>query len=163
MSHVRSLSAVLLGLHIVGRTYAQNNVTVEESDAALVYTPFKSTWDSFGNPQTRADGTVDDNYFHGGNCLAIKLPGATVSLTFNGSYIAYYSDMMNNHGSMSVTLDGKITTLNTFNAAGGVRQVKLFESFVDPNTPNHTITLTCLETKNMGLDYFLYTAATPTM
>lgn len=64
---------------------------------------------------------MDENYFHGGGCLAVKLPGATVSLTFNGarcyeparfvisnlpqgSYIAYYSDLMNNHGSMQVFL-----------------------------------------------------------
>ncbi|KZV85073.1 hypothetical protein EXIGLDRAFT_726435 [Exidia glandulosa HHB12029] len=156
MSLVWGLSAVLLALTAV--VDAQHNVTVEESDPTLLYTPSISAWYPSANPQKLTNGTLDGDYFHGGGYVAIGLPGATVSFTFNGSYIAYYSDQNNNHGSMTVALDSKTTTLSSYNA-DSVPQVKLFEAFVDPDVPNHTITLTCLEFKNIGLDYFLYTAA----
>ncbi|KZV85068.1 hypothetical protein EXIGLDRAFT_699781 [Exidia glandulosa HHB12029] len=173
MPYFPHLCAVVLAAStLMGATYAQHDVTVEENDSARAPTQSCIRLRDRSGRQfatRRHEGTE-------------HLPGATVSLTFNGthsranlshskpevtispgSYIAYYSDKNNDHGSMTITLDNKTTTLNTFNAAGAVPQVKIFESFVDPDIPDHTITLTCLESWTMGLDYFIYTAATPAM
>ncbi|KAH7105070.1 hypothetical protein BKA62DRAFT_691584 [Auriculariales sp. MPI-PUGE-AT-0066] len=156
----RSFRSVLLVIvALVAFSRAQQGVIVEEDDSRLVYSPWSRDWDHFTNPIT-LNGTTYNNYFHGGGYLAIHTVNASVTLTFNGSYIAYYGDQMDNHGQMRITLDGKITDRSSFSATP-VPQAKLFEATVDPNVPNHQITLTCLESKNMGFDYFLFTEATP--
>ncbi|KZV96131.1 hypothetical protein EXIGLDRAFT_706133 [Exidia glandulosa HHB12029] len=145
MPYFPHLCAVVLAAStLMGATYAQHDVTVEENDSALVYTPPRSVWETIGNPQARGDGTIDSGYYHGDGYVCISLPGATVSLTFNGTH-------------------SRANLSHSKPETGAVPQVKIFESFVAPDIPDHTITLTCLESWTMGLDYFIYTAATPAM
>ncbi|EJD50508.1 hypothetical protein AURDEDRAFT_160409 [Auricularia subglabra TFB-10046 SS5] len=151
--------AIVLSLSLAGRA---KDVDVETNNAALVYKPSIASWPTRSNPQLGPDGTSDNSYYHGGGYRITSVLGASVSLRFNGSYIAYYSDLLPGHGNMEIDLDGNKTSITPFTPGpNGTPQVKLFEANLDPNVPNHTITLTNLENKTMGLDYFLYTAASP--
>ncbi|EJD50515.1 hypothetical protein AURDEDRAFT_112161 [Auricularia subglabra TFB-10046 SS5] len=135
---------------------AQSDVIVEETSPALVYEPSFQFWGQIGV----AAGQPANNYYHGGGYVSTDSPGASVSLTFNGSYVAFYSDGYIAHGMMEVDMDGRKSQVNQWsnNTEG---QKMFFQAHVDPNTPNHVIKLTCLEKKTMGVDYFVYTAATP--
>lgn len=57
-----------------------------------------------------------------------------------------------------VNLDGDESTVSAYSPLPyGTPQVKLFEARVDPYAAHHTIKLTNLEAKTVGLDYFIFT------
>lgn len=150
-----ALAAASLGA--VARS--QQDVYIEAFSSLLVYLPDKGSWWPNRNPQPGPNGTSVENYYHAGECQSSLVLGASVSLTFVGSYIAYYGDLHQSHGEMEINLDGNITRLTTHTPLPyGTPQVKLFEAHVDPDMPAHTIKLTNLEdNKYTSLDYFLYT------
>ncbi|EJD50519.1 hypothetical protein AURDEDRAFT_160420 [Auricularia subglabra TFB-10046 SS5] len=152
-------SFVLVGLPWI----LAQNVIVEEDNPSLAYVPPISSWNSASGPQPGPpNGSVIGDYFHAGGYRAYDFEGGSITLKFNGSYIAYYSDLFWNHGEMEVDLDGTKTAFSTYSSLSfGTPQVRLFEAHVDPNIPDHTIKLTNLENKTMGFDYFLYTIAFP--
>lgn len=123
-----------------------------------MYWPSLDYWIPDSGPQRIANGSLVDDYFHADDYRSSDFLGASVSLTFNGSYIAYYCDLYPSHGTTEVNLDGQKTTVSSHSSLQyDTPQVKLFEAHVDPSVLEHTITLTNLEDKwQTGLDYFLY-------
>ncbi|EJD50507.1 hypothetical protein AURDEDRAFT_160408 [Auricularia subglabra TFB-10046 SS5] len=138
---------------------AQDHVFVEENYPSLVFSPLIFNWHPNKNPQPGPNDTMVNDYYHNGGYLSIDLAGASVAFTFNGSYIAYYSDLHFTHGKMEVELDGARTSITTHSESGpqGTPQVKLFEAHLNPDVQNHVIKLINLENKTMGFDYFLLT------
>lgn len=138
-------------------------VIVEEDDPSLVYVPPIGSWNFVSGPQPGPpNGSVIGDYFHAGGYRAYDFEGGSITFKFNGSYIAYYSDLFRNHGKMEVDLDGVKTAFSTYSPLSfGTPHVNLFEAHVDPNIPDHIIKLTNLENKTMGFDYILYTVEFP--
>lgn len=125
---------VMLGLFLAARA---GDVEIEDTNPALVYEPSQDSWQQFVNPGPGKDRASCDNYYHGGGYSFTNILGASVSLTFNGSYIAYYSDLYYMHGPMEISLDGKITTITPSytSLSHGMPQQKLFDAQVDPSVP----------------------------
>ncbi|KAH7099524.1 hypothetical protein BKA62DRAFT_308502 [Auriculariales sp. MPI-PUGE-AT-0066] len=152
---------LFLLLAVLGGIGAQRSVTiVEEDDPALDFSK-TFTWQRFENPQWIGGDNFVNDYWHGGAAVAVSLAGASITLTFNGSYIAYYGDMNSDHGRIKVTVDGVDNIVNSFRQGGAAQQQLLFHQNVDADVPNHVITLTCLEAKQISFDYFAYMPAEP--
>lgn len=81
-----------------GTQSAYKGIYVEANDPSLVYWPSLDYWIPDSGPQRIANGSLVDDYFHADDYRSSDFLGASVSLTFNGSYIAYYCDLYPSHG-----------------------------------------------------------------
>ena len=86
------------------------------------------------------------NYWMGGVKGTTK-PGATVSLTANGSAFAFVTSVGPNMGQVEVTLDGEsMGVVDLYAPVATDRYVAWSTSFADLGS--HTLTVTALGTKN---------------
>ncbi|EJD50518.1 hypothetical protein AURDEDRAFT_160419 [Auricularia subglabra TFB-10046 SS5] len=146
---MRALASLAVSLFsCVLAAQALGQVFVEENNPLLIFSPQRESWNSNNNPQPGPNGTMIADYYHGGGYFYIDIAGASVTYTFNGTFI---------------DLDGRTTRITTYSHVHpeGTPQVKLFETAVDPNVPNHVIKLTNLDNKVMGVDFFLFTPLPP--
>ncbi|EJD50493.1 hypothetical protein AURDEDRAFT_160395 [Auricularia subglabra TFB-10046 SS5] len=133
-SSSRSTVIVLFGAPLKAADIYQKyfaDIYVEAFDLRLVYAPSIDSWTRNFNPQPGPNATMVENYFHAGEYRATIVQGASVSLTFNGSYIAYYSDLHSSHGFIEIDLDGNKTAITTFSPLPyGTPQLNLFDAHV---------------------------------
>ncbi|EJD46813.1 hypothetical protein AURDEDRAFT_123919 [Auricularia subglabra TFB-10046 SS5] len=105
--------------------------------------------------------TLSDDDYHGASYHLTSTPGAYATFTFNGSYVAYYSDLNFDHGAFTVSLDGRIVLSGSSQSATLLKQRVLFSSAVAPG--RHVLTITNAQDANItGVDYFIYHSDYPT-
>ncbi|EJD45422.1 hypothetical protein AURDEDRAFT_165637 [Auricularia subglabra TFB-10046 SS5] len=126
--------------------FSPQDVVVEDDDLVHVtYSP-ESAW--------KAVQDQPENY-RSGSYHKTSVSGATATISFTGSFIAYYSDYNYNHGNFVVALDGVvISQLSTHNTYL-IKQQLIFGTFVSDGTHNLAITNT-EDGHIVGVDYFVY-------
>lgn len=132
------------------------NITVENTDPALVYTPplgvgAQAEWQVLPGP--------DATYFSGGNCTATTTRGATVAFTFYGSAIYVLMDKNVNHSpAMGVTVSSTPPQTTTINLRGPETPSGVVFSATNLNPAvATTITLTDTDGLVIGIDAFFVT------
>ncbi|EJD50859.1 hypothetical protein AURDEDRAFT_160000 [Auricularia subglabra TFB-10046 SS5] len=89
--------------------------------------------------------------------LPASAPESTVAARPNtGTLVSSDSSHTTAHTVAPINLNDRNSTISTYSPLPyGTPQVKLFEAQVDPRAVRHTIKLTNLEAKTIGLDYFV--------
>ncbi|KAH7320481.1 hypothetical protein B0J17DRAFT_295169 [Rhizoctonia solani] len=129
-------------------------VTVDDNDLTRV--SYSAGWDS-------AVQTSQLHAFHYANTMhRTKQPGASVSLTFNGSAVWYYTDLSTGHGKVNVTLDGKQSWIVTGDATF-VSAQRILWNATDLPYGEHTVVVTHADSANLWatLDFFRYLPTQP--
>ncbi|KZW00594.1 hypothetical protein EXIGLDRAFT_830733 [Exidia glandulosa HHB12029] len=116
-------------------------IVVEDVDPQVQYT---GGWTILGS----------GNGYHGGQLHMSQDLTASITFSFTGSHIWYYSDLNADHGRFSIAVDSD--TPQEYSSHSESLQVvqALFEQELDPG--QHTITIQNRENKTLGLDFFLY-------
>ncbi|EJD46818.1 hypothetical protein AURDEDRAFT_164271 [Auricularia subglabra TFB-10046 SS5] len=129
---------------------SRTEVLIEDDNALYVsYFP-PSAWEYWKQPA-----------YHGQSYHITRTPGAYATFVFNGSYMAYVSDMNYNHGEFDVFLNGEeIFNGTSYSDTVRMQQV-LFESTLEPG--RHTMSFVNGgggfgegTATVMGVDYFIY-------
>lgn len=127
------------------------DVLVEDDDTAHVsYFP-PNAWDR--------GASIFRSRFHGESYHVAHVAGAYISFVFNGSYVAYYSDLNANHGPFEVYLDGRLHGTGSSYADAWEGPSLLYSTNVEPGL--HTLLISNpAEMDNgdiwLGVDYFIY-------
>lgn len=117
---------------------------IEDDNATLVLYAPSVSW-----------ATTTEAWRHGGSYHRTYEGGAYVSVTFNGSYIAYYSDMNVDYGAFTASIDGQPIMQGSAKMPEFVSNTLLFSTAVEPGV--HTLTITNVQNGvGMGVDYFLF-------
>jgi len=156
---MRTRRTVVGALFVVAAAYAQFNITVDDTNPALLYTPASAWIVISGTQKIGIGGAADPTYYFGGSEHATTTMGASVTLAFSyASHIYYITDLNVDHGPFIITLDGvEQPPMTTYSAAGATPQQLVFDHALDP-TLNHTITVTNnLQGNFTAVDYFVYT------
>ncbi|EJD46831.1 hypothetical protein AURDEDRAFT_123929 [Auricularia subglabra TFB-10046 SS5] len=126
-------------------------ILVEDDDIAHVsYFP-PNAWDH-GASSFR-------DRFHGMSYHVTHVADAYVLFVFNGSYVAYYSDLNGNHGPFEIHLDGKPHDTGSSYSDTWEAPKMLFSTDVEPGM--HTLVIqnpSQTDTGDiwLGVDYFIY-------
>ncbi|EJD46805.1 hypothetical protein AURDEDRAFT_151531 [Auricularia subglabra TFB-10046 SS5] len=124
-----------------------NAVVVEDDDTAQVaYYPAGAWGFRTGGPNST---------YHGKSYHLTSAPGAYLTFTFTGSFVAYYSDLNHDHGDFTVSLDESTVFFGTSYSPSLVEQRVLFSTAVSPG--RHILTITNSQNATTtGVDYFSY-------
>ncbi|EJD46834.1 hypothetical protein AURDEDRAFT_184275 [Auricularia subglabra TFB-10046 SS5] len=97
--------------------------------------------------------------FHGSSYHVTDVEGGHVTFTFNGSYVAYYSDLNADHDNFTVSVDGNsVQTASSYAPSWTNGSRLLFAAPLNPGP--HILTVTNVKGGAwMGLDYFMYLPA----
>lgn len=119
-------------------------IIVGDDNATFVHYYPPEAWEASAGPYRQGDS------YHGTHEAS-----AYVNFTFTGSYVAYYSDMNDDHGQFSAYIDGQLVMQgNSYSPSWVSHSILLFNASVDPGT--HTLTLSnSLNGSWIGVDYFL--------
>ncbi|EJD46833.1 hypothetical protein AURDEDRAFT_164282 [Auricularia subglabra TFB-10046 SS5] len=131
---------------------AESLVLVEDSNKSLVsYFPPNGWDDRHG---------AGFEMFHGSSYHVTAVAGGYVRFTFNGSYVAYYSDLNSDHDNFRVSVDGASAGTASSYASSWTNGSRLL--FSTPLSPGpHVLTITNVKGGAWtGLDYFMYLPAT---
>lgn len=87
--------------------------------------------------------------------------GAYVTFTFDGSFVAYLSDLNNDHGDFLVSVDGRPAERGSSYSPQAVsRATVLFSAFLDPGV--HTLRIeNAARAAIVGVDYFITSSVRP--
>ncbi|EJD32557.1 hypothetical protein AURDEDRAFT_178354 [Auricularia subglabra TFB-10046 SS5] len=98
---------------------------------------------------------LSESKYHASTYHMTSTPGAYMTFTFSGSFVEYYSDLHNDHGAFTASLDGEVVFSASSQSKTLLEQRVLFSSAVSPG--HHVLTIT--NGKDMrvtGVDYFVY-------
>ncbi|EJD46814.1 hypothetical protein AURDEDRAFT_123920 [Auricularia subglabra TFB-10046 SS5] len=125
-----------------------SEIVIEDNDESHVsYYPVDA-WEF----RTRS---VSDDDYHGASYHLTSTPGAYVTFTFNGSYVAYYSDLNVDHGAFTVLLDGQTVLTDSSQSDTLQKQRVLFGRAISPG--HHVLTIeNAQDTKITGVDFFMW-------
>ncbi|EJD46824.1 hypothetical protein AURDEDRAFT_164276 [Auricularia subglabra TFB-10046 SS5] len=96
-------------------------VVIEDDNVSMVYYYPSDVWQS-----------ENASFRHGKSYHGTFTSGAYVTFTFNGSYVAYYSDMNKDHGLFAAAVDGRSIMQGTSYSSTWVSDVLHFSTFVEP-------------------------------
>lgn len=123
------------------------DVTADDSDRSfsISYGPSSDPWTRFGRSISYLDG-----YIHASNQSS-----ATISFSFFGQILWYYSDLDKNRGSFTISVDSQPAIQLSAFSNSHADVTALYNTRLDPGP--HTVVLTNTEQgKYMGLDYFMF-------
>ncbi|CAE6495310.1 unnamed protein product [Rhizoctonia solani] len=130
-------------------------VIIDDND--LTHVSYSAGWDP-------AIQTSQYHAFHFKNTMhRTSQPGASVSFSFNGTAVWYYTDLSPGHARVNVTLDGKQSWVVTGDATF-ISAQRILWNVTDLPYGEHTIVITHQDTTGLWatLDFFRYLSTEPT-